>query len=233
MTAARQREIRQARFWHYTGSEPAGERPALVVSTNWFNYQHAPLVIPLTSRIPGDAYPWEVCISAADGDVDSWAPVPGLKTVPNNLLSHSVRGFANTADFGCIVDALWQLIDGRTGIEPACCQRGQVWSVDISRVGSDNTEPNLAYFLVLRYNRANGMAMTVRLTDRPFPPSVLALPVSSCQDLAGYTVLVGQVRPLSFHERFVSCRGTLADAEVNRVAHSLINLVRSDGSDIA
>ena len=231
MTAARQREIRQAGFWHYTGSEPAGERPALVVSANWFNHRHAPLVIPLTSRIPGDAYPWEVCIS--DGDADSWAPVPGLKTVPNNLLSRSVRGFANASDFGCIVDALWQLIDGRTGIEPACCQRGQVWSVNISRVGSADTEPNLAYFLVLRYNHANGMAMTVRLTDRPFRPSVLALPVRSCQDLAGYTVLVGQVRPLSFHERFVSCRGTLADAEVNQAARSLINLVKSDGSDAA
>ena len=212
-----QGEVRRASAWPFLGSEPSGERPVLIVSPSWFNANHNPIAIPLTSQWPNRAYPWQPYLPCTH----SWVLIPAIKTVSVHL-GRSILGLASPDDLDNIAFHLSNLISPSESAWGLEASQGEVWEVDLLNPGN---HPHPVKALVLRYDNRNGMAMTLRVGNRRDGLLQLEIPVNSCTALAGQSVYVDRVWPLSFHDRFRTRVGWLSDAEMESVVESFQRLV--------
>ena len=200
------------------GSEPMGNHPVLIMTSSWFNASRDPIAIPLTSRPPRRNYDWVTHIAGTN----SWAPIPGIKTVRSSLVSRSVRGLAGPDDLELILFQLSRLISSAEAASGAICNRGEVWSANLAPPG---TRPHEVEALVLRYDPRNGMAMTLRVINRQNGPPELEVPIHSCPSIAGKSVSIEKVWPLSVRHRFITKVGQLSEAETDIAADRFLKLV--------
>ena len=211
-------EVRRAGWWPSVGSEPRGNHPVLIMSPGWFNQNHDPIAIPLTSRSPKREYAWEPHLPSTN----SWVPIPGIKTVRSSLVRNSVRGLAGSDDLELIGFQLSRLLspsESTAGIE---CDRGEVWSVNLSPPG---TPPNPVNIVVLRYDQRNAMAMALRVINRRNGPAQLEIPIDSCSSLQGKSVSIERVLPLSVPHRFTARIDQLSSTEMETVTDSFLKIV--------
>ena len=187
------------------------------MSPGWFNQHQDPIAIPLTSRRPSSNYYWVTHIPATN----SWVPIPGIKTVRTGI-SNSIRGSASPDDLNLISMQLGRLLSPEESIPRKECNRGEVWTINLSPQGHT---ANHADVVVLRYDPRNRMAMTLRVINRQNGPIQLEIPIDSSPKLQGKSVSIDRVWPISFRHRCVAKRGNLSSAEMDTVTESFLKLV--------
>ena len=132
-------EIRRVRNWTYVGHEATGNRPCLIISPDWFNSNGNAIIAPLTSPGPDHEHWWEIHI----GSTDSTCLVPDIRTVPETALAPSVLGNATQYELEDVTFALYRLIGGAEDTPDPNCNRGEVWTADLSAM-QPHSDPVIA-----------------------------------------------------------------------------------------
>ena len=218
----RRGEIRRVHSWNYLGHEATGNRPCLIISPDWFNSNGNAIIAPLTTPGPNHEHWWEIHISSTD----STCLVPDIRTVPETALGPSVLGNATQYELEDVTFALYRLIGGAEDTPDPNCNRGEVWTADLSAM-QPNSDPVTAELLILHYNPSNLMAMTAFVTDRPRRRSPLVFPIRSSTGLTGKSALLAQVRAISAEPRLVDLVGTVPQSDMETVSGRFIALIES------
>ena len=192
-------EIRRVNTWDYVGHEATGDRPCLIISPDWFNSSGYAIIAPLTTPGRNHEHWWEIQIESTD----STCLVPDIRTVPVKALGPSVQGNATQYELDDVSFTFHRLIGGAEDVPDPGCDRGEVWTADLSAMTSVSA-PKVVELLILHYNPANFMAMTAMVTRRPRGASPLVFQLSTSTGLTGYSVLLTQVRGISANLRLVS-----------------------------
>ena len=205
----RKGEIRRVSNWNYVGHEASGNRPCLIISPDWFNSNGNVVIAPLTTPGPNHEHWWETHIASTD----STCLVPDIRTVSATALDSSVLGNATQNELEDVVFALHRLIGGADDIPDPDCNRGEVWTANLSNrpsaSGIATTE-----LLILHYNPANLMAMTTIVTRKPRVTSPIVFPLSSSMGITAASVLLPQVRGISADQRLVKWVGTASQSDM-------------------
>ena len=206
-------EIRRVRNWDYVGHEATGNRPCLIISPDWFNSNGNVIIAPLTTPGPNHEHWWEIHIRFTD----STCLVPDIRTVPVTALGPSVLGTATDYELEDVTFALYRLIGGSEDTLHPDCNRGEIWTADLSAM-QQNSNPVITELLILHYNPANLMAMTALVTNRPRRSSPIVFPLSPSTRSTGRTALLGQVRAISADPRLVDLVGTASQSEMTEIS---------------
>ena len=215
-------QIINVRKWNYTGHEATGGRPALVLSPDWFNGLGYAVIVPLTTPGPNHGFWWEPTIRATD----SCCLVPDIRMVPVSQFRSPVRGMATDDELEAVRFALRRLIGGNEEMSDGDCDRGDVWSVDLSDIGVAS-KPQLHDMLVLHYNSGNGMAMAMFVGTKGNDEAETEYPVTPSSQSTSYSALVGFVRPISVEERLITRVGPASVDETDRAATGLVRFLSS------
>ena len=218
----RRGEIRRVRSWNYVGHEVTGDRPCLIISPDWFNSNGNAIIAPLTTPGPNHENWWEIHIRSTD----STCLVPDIRTVPATALGPSVLGNATQYELEDVTFALYRLIGGAEDTPDPNCNRGEVWTADLSAVQPD-TDPAIAELLILHSNPGNLMAMTAFVTERPRRRSPLVFPLRSSTGLTGKSALLAQVRAISAHPRLVDLVGTMPQSDMETIFDRVMTFMES------
>ena len=206
-------EIRRVRNWDYVGHEATGNRPCLIISPDWFNSNGNVIIAPLTTPGPNHEHWWEIHIRSTD----STCLVPDIRTVPVTALGPSVLGTATDYELEDVTFALYRLIGGSEDTSHPDCNRGEIWTADLSAM-QQNSNPVITELLILHYNPANLMAMTALVTNRPRRSSPIVFPLSPSTRSTGKAALLGQVRAISADPRLVDLVGTASQSEMTEIS---------------
>ena len=209
----RKGEIRRVRNWDYVGHEATGNRPCLIISPDWFNSNGNVIIAPLTTPGPHHEHWWEIHIRATD----STCLVPDIRTVPMMALEPSVLGNVTQYELDDVTFALYRLIGGSEDTPDPDCNRGEVWTADLSAMPPDS-DPVMADLLILHYNPANLMAMTAFVTERRRGRSPIVFPIRSSTGLTGKSALLAQVRAISAAPRLVDLVGTVSQSDMDAIS---------------
>ena len=209
-------EIRRASNWNYIGHEATGNRPCLIISPDWFNSNANVIIAPLTTPGPNHEHWWEIPITSTY----STCLVPDIRTVPGATLGPSVLGNATQDELDDVSFALYRLIGGSEDAPDSDCNRGEVWTADLS-VMQPNSNPEIAELLILHYNPANLMAMTAMVTNRPRRASQIVFPLSPSTGITGRSILLSQVRAISADPRLVDLVGTVSQSDMAGITEQL------------
>ena len=218
----RRGEIRHARRWNYVGHEATGNRPCLIISPDWFNSAGNAIIAPLTTPGPNHEHWWEIHIKSTD----STCLVPDIRTVPTTALGPTVLGNATQYELEDVTFALYHLIGGPEDTPDPNCNRGEVWTADLSAV-QPNSNPAIAELLILHYNPANLMAMTAFVTERLRGRSPLVFPIRSPMGLTGKSALLAQVRAISAEPRLVDLVGTVSQSDMDAISGRFTAFIES------
>ena len=218
----RRGEIRRVHSWNYLGHEATGNRPCLIISPDWFNSNGNAIIAPLTTPGPNHEHWWEIHINSTD----STCLVPDIRTVPETALGPSVLGNATQYELEDVTFALYRLIGGAEDTPDPNCNRGEVWTADLSAV-QPNSNPAIAELLILHYNPANLMAMTAFVTERPRRWSPLVFPLARSPGIMGRSALLAQVRAISAHPRLVDLVGTMPQSDMETIADQFMAFIES------
>ena len=202
-------EIRRVNNWDYVGHEATGDRPSLIISPDWFNSNGYAIIAPLTTPGPNHEHWWEIHIASTY----STCLIPDIRTVPASALRSSVISNATEDELDDVAFALHRLISGAEDIPDPGCDRGEIWTADLSAMPSVS-DPKIVELLILHYNPANFMAMTAMVTRRPRGPSPLVFQLSPSPGLSGHSVLLTQVRGISANLRLVNRVGTASPSDM-------------------
>ncbi len=193
------------------GRELSGPRNALVLSTGELHEQsRVAVVVPASgSEPPRVERGWHRPLS----DVDSWASVRQLRTVPQSALSAGIlRGHAQGPELVDIRQrVMWHFLAAArfTHLNSAgsevLLRPGTLITTRAYAPGGSAYELNS----VLASCRPDGVANVFVTSDRPRPNSRLAVEIEGPDGLL--TVLPHQTRLVDLNERFVSVDG-LVDA---------------------
>ena len=218
----RRGEIRRVHSWNYLGPEATGNRPCLIISPDWFNSNGNAIIAPLTTPGPNHEHWWEIHISSTD----STCLVPDIRTVPETALGPSVLGNATQYELEDVTFALYRLIAGAEDTSAPNCNRGEVWTADLSAV-QPNSNPAIAELLILHYNPGNLMAMTAFVTERPRRRSPIVFPLARSSGIMGRSALLAQVRPVSAYPRLVDLVGTVPQSDMETISGRFMALIES------
>ena len=152
--------------------------------------------------------------------------MPDIRTVPETALGPSVLGNATQYELEDVTFALYRLIGGAEDTPDPNCNRGEVWTADLSAV-QPNSNPAIAELLILHYNPGNLMAMTAFVTERPRRRSPIVFPIRSSTGLTGKSALLAQVRAISAEPRLVDLVGTVPQSDMETVSGRFIALIKS------
>ena len=218
----RRGEVRRVRSWNYVGHEATGNRPCLIISPDWYNSNGNAIIAPLTTPGPNHEHWWEIHIRSTD----STCLVPDIRTAPATALGPAVLGNATQYELEDVMFALYRLIGGAEDTPDPNCNRGEVWTADLSAVQPD-TDPAAAELLILHYNPGNLMAMTAFVTERPRRGSPLVFPLRSSTGLTGKSALLAQVRAISAHPRLVGLVGTVPQSDMETISDRFMTFMES------
>ena len=218
----RRGEIRHARRWNYVGHEATGNRPCLIISPDWFNSAGNAIIAPLTTPGPNHENWWEIHIRSTD----STCLVSDIRTVPVTALGPSVLGRATQYELDDVTFALYRLIGGAEDTSHPDCNRGEIWTADLSAM-QPNSNPAIVELLILHYNPANLMAMTAFVTERLRGRSPLVFPIRSSTGLTGKSALLAQVRAISAEPRLVDLVGTVSQSDMDASSVRFTALIES------
>ena len=212
----RRGEIRHVRSWPHVGHEATGNRPCLIISPDWFNANGNAIIAPLTTPGSNHEHWWEIPITSTY----STCLVPDVRTVPGVALGSTLLGNATQYELDDAVFALYRLIGGlEDGPDPGC-DRGEVWTADLS--GTPSVSPReMVELLVLHYNPANLMAMTAMVTRRPRGRSPLVFPLSQSSGHAELSALLSQLRGISAASRLEKLVGATSPSEMAEITAQL------------
>ena len=202
-------EIRRVGNWNYVGHEATGNRPCLIISPDWFNSTGNVIIAPLTTPGPNHERWWEIHIRSTD----STCLVPDIRTVSAKALGPTVLGNATQYELDDVRFALHRLIGGTEDTPDPNCNRGEVWTADLSAM-QPNSTPATAEFLILHYNPANLMAMTVFVAHRPRGSSPIVFPLFPPTIIAGQSALLAQVRAISADPRLMNLVGAISQSDM-------------------
>lgn len=94
------------------GSEQAGRRPVLVVSSNIFNQRSGSVIaLAVTSQEPRVPFPLTAALSNEDLPKRSWVKIGQIRTLSIQRLGRKI-GNASAGDLDLIVEGLNEIIDG-------------------------------------------------------------------------------------------------------------------------
>ena len=215
-------EIRRVSNWNYVGHEATGNRPCLIISPDWFNSNGNAIITPLTTPGPNHEHWWETYIRSTD----SSCLVPDIRTVPSTVLGSSVLGRATPYELDDVTFALYRLIGGAEDTPDPNCNRGEIWTADLSAMQPDSA-PVMAELLILHYNPANLMAMTALVTLIPRRSSPIVFPLVPSTRLMGRAALLGQVRAISADPRLVDLVGTVSQSDMAEISGRFTALIES------
>ena len=215
-------EIRRVGSWNYVGHEATGNRPCLIISPDWFNSTANAIIAPLTTPGPNHEHWWEIHIRSTD----STCLIPDIRTVPATALGPSVLGNATQDELEDATFALHRLIGGAEDTPDPDCNRGEIWTADLSATPPDSG-PATAELLILHYNPANLIAMTTFVTHRPRRSSPIVFPFSPSTGITGQSVLLSQVRAVSADPRLVDLVGTVSQSEMAEISGRFTAFLKS------
>ena len=217
MTEIQRGEIRRAVRWHYAGHEASGDRPALVISPDWFNSTGNTVIAPLTTPNPNHENWWKPYIAATN----SSCLVPDIRTVPKTALRRNLRGQATPDELEDILQVINRLTNGREEMSDGEYTRGEVWKAHLADTIKETGRPT-AEALVLHYNPHNRMAMTILVSTRrrrklsPATAELYSSPI-----LQERTALISQLRPIAVDHRLANKIGTVSDTEMQLISNKL------------
>ena len=212
----RRGEIRHIQSWDYVGHEATGNRPCLILSPDWINSKGIAIIVPLTTPGRNHEHWWEIPIASTY----STCLVPDIRTVPTMALRSSVLSNATQYELDGVGFALHRLIGGLEDSPDPGCDRGEVWTADLSGTPPVST-PEMVEFLILHYNPANLMAMTAMVSRRPRGTSPLVFLLSRSTGPTGQWVLLTQLRGISAASRLVKPVGTASPSDMAEITAQL------------
>ena len=218
----RRGEIRHARRWNYVGHEATGNRPCLIISPDWFNSADNAIIAPLTTPGPNHENWWETHIRSTD----STCLVFDIRTVPSKALDSSVLGRATQYELDDVTFALHRLIGGAEDSPDPNCNRGEVWTADLSAM-QPTSNPAITELLILHYNPTNLMTMTAFVTHRPRGKSPIVFQLSPSTGITGQSALLGQVRGISADLRLVDLVGTVPQSDMEEISSRFTAFIES------
>ena len=212
----RRGEIRHVKSWDYVGHEATGNRPCLILSPDLINSKGIAIIAPLTTPRLNHEHWWEIPITSTY----STCLVPDIRTVPTTALGSSLLGNATQYELDDVGFALHRLIGGLEDSPNPGCDRGEVWTADLSGTPSVSP-PEIVELLILHYNPANLMAMTALVTSRPRGTSPLVFPLSQSTELTGQSALLTQLRGISAAPRLVKIVGATSPSDMAGITAQL------------
>lgn len=212
----RRGEVRRVQSWDYMGHEATGNRPCLILSPDLINSKGITIIAPLTTPGTNHEHWWEIPIASTD----STCLVPDIRTVPSTALDSPVLGNATQYELDSAGFALHRLIGGLEDSPDPGCDRGEVWTADLSCTPSVS-DSKIVELLILHYNPANLMAMTAMVVRNPRRTSPLVFPLSQSTGLTGRSVLLTQLRGISAYPRLVRPVGTASPSDMAGVTAQL------------
>ncbi len=215
-------EIRRVRNWEYIGHEATGNRPCLIISPDWFNANGNVIIAPLTTPGPNHEHWWEIHI----GSTDSTCLVPDIRTVPATALGPSVLSTATDYELEDAMFALYRLIGGSEDAPHPDCNRGEIWTADLSTMPPDSG-PVLAELLVFHYNPANLMAMTAWVSRKPRRSSHIVFPLSPSTGFPWQSALLAQVRAVSAGHRLMDLVSTISQSDMEEISGRFMAFIES------
>ena len=219
----RRGEIRRVRSWNYVGHEATGNRPCLIISPDWFNSTGNAIIAPLTTPGPNHEHWWEIHIRSTD----STCLAPDIRTAPATALAPSVLGNATQYELEDVTFALYRLTGGTEDTPDPNCNRGEVWTADLSAM-QPNSNPAIAELLILHYKPSpTSWRWTAFVTERPRRRSPLVFPIRSSTGLTGKSALLAQVRAISAHPRLVDLVGTMPQSDMETISDRFMTFMES------